>query len=255
MICRCLEGDVLNSQLLLVDLWTEGYSAEDIISTVFRIVSHFPLKAQQSDDPTKNYRVGIEEPIKLEFLKVGFNLPTTRELTLKGNRFCALENCKRACDVCSALGTVGKAVRCRSFTKIINRIKTSFTFINVLVLKDSRERSLARAGDKDASLTGLQQSSALRVANGAFGALLDRIAEATWVSLMFEQTLFLPPLNKDRANTPNHIELAGSTKIAGNCDHVHMGTELGHHLGSTTSVSSNDDLAGPMVLPEKQTHT
>lgn len=57
MISACEKGDVDNAMNALSELWTQGYSAVDIVSTIFRVV--------KNNETMPEYR-------KLEFIKVGF---------------------------------------------------------------------------------------------------------------------------------------------------------------------------------------
>ena len=54
MITSCISGDVDKSVLLLHGLWTQGYSALDIVGTLFKVVKAFEMP----------------EFLKLEFIKV-----------------------------------------------------------------------------------------------------------------------------------------------------------------------------------------
>jgi len=57
MIGRCLSGDITEAHKSMVSLWNAGYSAVDILTTIFRVV--------------KNY--DMQEYMKLEFIReVGF---------------------------------------------------------------------------------------------------------------------------------------------------------------------------------------
>ena len=54
MIGKAVEGDIEEAHAHLESLWSEGYAASDIISTLFRVVRNEHL----------------EEYLKLEFIKV-----------------------------------------------------------------------------------------------------------------------------------------------------------------------------------------
>jgi replication factor C subunit 2/4 len=54
IIKACVEGDIDTANASVTVLWREGYSASDIISTIFRVARAFPMP----------------EPLLLEFVKV-----------------------------------------------------------------------------------------------------------------------------------------------------------------------------------------
>jgi len=57
LVAKVLEGDIEESHKLLRSLWNDGYSAADIITTLYKVVKNFDT----------------EEYIKLEFIKdIGF---------------------------------------------------------------------------------------------------------------------------------------------------------------------------------------
>lgn len=63
LILSCVKGDIDNAMSKLEDLWTQGYAAVDIVTTLFRVVKGMDALA---------------EYMKLEFIKVRLRLPPTR---------------------------------------------------------------------------------------------------------------------------------------------------------------------------------
>lgn len=87
MITKALEGNIVEAHQNLYELWKSGYSASDIISTVFKVVkNHEPM----------------DEYIKLEYMKeIGFThmriingLNTLVQLSGLVARLCRLSNKK-----------------------------------------------------------------------------------------------------------------------------------------------------------------
>ena len=57
MIHSCIKGEADNALLILNDLWSQGYSALDIVGTIFKVTKTFDMA----------------EFLKLEFIKVGIS--------------------------------------------------------------------------------------------------------------------------------------------------------------------------------------
>lgn len=64
MIHSCINGDADKSILILTDLWSQGFSALDIIGTLFKVTKTFDMA----------------EYLKLEFIKVSFKESYFRRL-------------------------------------------------------------------------------------------------------------------------------------------------------------------------------
>jgi len=70
LIKDCIKGDVEGAMTKLEDLWNYGYSAVDIVTTLFRVV-----KGMDS----------LQEYTKLEFIRVSSSLPSLYSLSFALN--------------------------------------------------------------------------------------------------------------------------------------------------------------------------
>ena len=66
MIQSCVTGNSDKALLILNDLWTQGFSAFDIIGTLFKVTKTFDMA----------------EYLKLEYIKVGLSSINIRKLEL-----------------------------------------------------------------------------------------------------------------------------------------------------------------------------
>ncbi len=66
LIAQCIDGNIEEAHVYLNSLWKDGYSANDIITTVFKVV--------------KNYQ--MEEHLQLEFTKV--ITPSSKYMNIDG---------------------------------------------------------------------------------------------------------------------------------------------------------------------------
>lgn len=78
MIRSCLKGDINNAMEKLNELWNSGYSAVDIVVTIFRVVKTFD-EYVSALSAANNARIDSEPRIpeytKLEYIKVRASIP------------------------------------------------------------------------------------------------------------------------------------------------------------------------------------
>lgn len=90
MIRACLKGDIEGAMDKLDELWDQGYSAVDIVVTIFRVVKTFDeyVYMKTTQPPTNHIFYRIPEYTKLEYIKVGFQKqgPVHNLIDIAGNR-------------------------------------------------------------------------------------------------------------------------------------------------------------------------
>lgn len=87
MIRACIKGDIDSAMEKLGELWNQGYSAVDIVVTIFRVVKTFDeyvLRSSGSHGTDTHGR--IPEYTKLEYIKVG-NSVAEMFIRLTADRF------------------------------------------------------------------------------------------------------------------------------------------------------------------------
>jgi replication factor C subunit 2/4 len=111
----CLKGDVDEALEKIKELWGQGYSAVDIVVTLFRVVKTFDeyvlfLNVSRTLDG-RCYR--IPEYTKLEFIKVGGvdGYRLTIDFAFAGNWVYTYADFGGCGDTCSASGSGGKIVQ------------------------------------------------------------------------------------------------------------------------------------------------
>ena len=116
-IRACLKGDVDTAVEKLNDLWTQGYSAVDIVVTIFRVVKTFDEYVFILADPTLLFFIYSVQDARIH--KVGiyqgvpwcFHYPDSWLNVASGDRIYAYENTGRCGDTHSACGSGRSALQ------------------------------------------------------------------------------------------------------------------------------------------------